>query len=52
MGNQSASLVFFQKSVIHGHHIHKHVWIAVVGEELPVDVKDNINNSRVVAVYS
>ena len=33
-------VVFFLESVIHGHHVYKHVRIdPVVGEELPVDIE-------------
>jgi len=42
--------VFCLESAVCGHHIYKRIWIPVMGEKLPVDNKDNINDPRAVAV--
>lgn len=42
--------VFCLERGVCGHHIYKRVWTPVMGEELPVDNEDNINDPRAVAV--
>ena len=41
MTSQGASLVFCLESAIRGHHVYKCVWTPMVGEELPVDIKED-----------